>query len=94
MFNEVEYYESLYENLGALMSENGIFFLCGRIQTDDPPESARDALSVLERDSRVDLMEILRQEMSTVDIAVGLYYTVEMNPLIYVNENAYQIGMF
>ena len=93
VFDEVEYYESLYENLDALMSENEIFFLYGRIQTDDPPESARDALSVLERDSRANLMEILRQEMSTADIAVGLYYTVctpyfclprDESPYIYV----------
>ena len=57
------------------MSENELFFVYGRVRTDDPPESATDVLNVLDNDNRADLMEILTQEMSLADIALGLYYT-------------------
>ena len=89
VFDEIEYYETLYWNLEELMSENEIFFLYGRIQTDDPPESATDALSVLENDNRADLMEILTQEMVLADIALGLYYTVR-TPYFCTPQDEYQ----
>lgn len=75
VFDEIEYYETLYWNITEIMSENELFFLYGRVRTDDPPESATDVLNVLDSHGRADLMEILMQEMSLADIALGLYYT-------------------
>lgn len=75
VFDDIDHYETLYWNIEKLMSENELFFLYGRVRTDDPPESATDVLNVLDNDNRADLMEILTQEMSLADIALGLYYT-------------------
>lgn len=75
VFDEIEYYETLYWNITEIMSENELFFLYGRARTDDPPESATDVLNVLDSHGRADLMEILTQEMSLADISLGLYYT-------------------
>lgn len=75
VFDDIDHYETLYWDLEELMSENELFFLYGRVRTDDPPESATDVLNVLDNDNRADLMEILTQEMSLADIALGLYYT-------------------
>ena len=75
VFDDIDHYETLYWNIEKLMSENELFFLYGRVLTDDPPESATDVLNVLDNDNRADLMEILTQEMSLADIALGLYYT-------------------
>lgn len=75
VFDDIDHYETLYWNIEKLMSENELFFLYGRVRTDDPPESAADVLNVLDNDNRADLMEILTQEMSLADIALGLYYT-------------------
>lgn len=75
VFDDIDHYETLYWDLEELMSENELFFLYGRVRTDDSPESATDVLNVLDNDNRADLMEILTQEMSLADIALGLYYT-------------------
>ena len=75
VFDDIDHYETLYWNIEKLMSENELFFLYGRVRTDDPPESATDVLNVLDNNNRADLMEILTQEMSLADIALGLYYT-------------------
>lgn len=75
VFDDIDHYETLYWNIEKLMSDNELFFLYGRVRTDDPPESATDVLNVLDNDNRADLMEILTQEMSLADIALGLYYT-------------------
>ena len=75
VFDDIDHYETLYWNIEKLMSENELFFLYGRVRTDDPPESATDVLNILDSYGRADLMEILTQEMSLADIALGLYYT-------------------
>ena len=75
VFDEIEYYETLYWNITEIMSENELFFLYGRVRTDDPPGAATDVLNVLDSHGRADLMEILTQEMSLADISLGLYYT-------------------
>ena len=61
VFDDIDHYETLYWNIEKLMSENELFFLYGRVRTDDPPESATDVLNVLDNDNRADLMEILTQ---------------------------------
>ncbi len=86
VFDDIDHYETLYWNIEKLMSENELFFLYGRVRTDDPPESATDVLNVLDSHGRADLMEILTQEMSLADIALGLYYT-GVNPYCYDYED-------
>jgi hypothetical protein len=86
VFVEGDSYDSLYWDLERIMSENEIFFLYGRTETDDPPESAREALTILESDSRADLMYILTRNMRLADINLGLYYSA-VTPNLYEYED-------